>query len=142
MRDYSNAVKAGAGFSLEVDHQLLQAAKLLNAPAYHSLVVLFIDEMHVKEDLVYDKHSGRLVGFVDLGNINNHLARFEESLSEDESTPSLANSMIAFMVKGLFTTLKFTYAQFPCTSLTGEQMFNPFWEAIFRLERIGFKVQL
>ena len=86
-----------------------QASKLLSAPGYHCLVALLIDEMHVNEDLVYDKHSGRLVGFVDLGSINNHLAQFEESLSEDEITPSLANSMIVFMVRGLFTTLKFTY---------------------------------
>ena len=64
LRDYSNAVKAGPGFSLEVDDQILKAAKLSSSPDYHSLIVLLIDEMHVKEDLVYNKHSGRLIGFV------------------------------------------------------------------------------
>ena len=142
LRDYSNAVKAGAGFSLEVDNQLLLAAKLMTSPIHHCLLVILIDEMHIREDLVYDKHSGRLLGFVDLGDTNNHLARFEESLSEaDEcAPPPLAKSMLAFMVKGLFTALKFPYAQFPCTSLVGEQMFAMFWKAVFRLEKIGFKV--
>lgn len=87
----------------------LEAAKLATSPDYHRLVILLIDEMHVKEDLVYDKHSGRMIGFVDLGNINNHLSRFEQSLTDDEhamdDTPILAKSMVAFMVRGLFTTL-------------------------------------
>ena len=100
--------------------------------------------MHIKEDLVYDKHNGRLIGFVDLGDINNHLARFEELLLEDDAAgtdPSLAKSMVALMVRGLFTTLKFTYAQFPCTIvLLVSSCFFPFWEAIFHLERMGFKV--
>ena len=142
LRDYSNAVKAAPGFSLEVDQQILQAAKLASSPDYHRLVVLLIDELHIKEELIYDKHSGQLIGFVNLGKINNHLARFEQSLFDDDhptvNNPPLAKSMLAFMVRGLFTKLKFVYAQFPCISLTGEQLFCPFWEAVFRLERIGF----
>ena len=143
LRDYSNAVKAGSGFTFEVDDQLHRAANLTKSSSYHSLVAVLIDEMHIKEDLVYDKHTGQLIGFVDLGSINNHLARFEQLLCEDGeemNIPLLAKSMVVFMVRGLFTTLKFPYAQFPCSSLTGEQLFSPFWEAIFRLERMGFKV--
>ena len=144
LRDYSNAVKAGAGFSLEVDHQLLLAAKLRTSPSYHGLIIILIDEMHIRQDLVYNKHSGRLIGFVDMGDINNHFIHFEESLletdAENTSPPPLAKSMVAFMVKGLFTSLKFVYAQFPCASLVGEQLFPVFWETVFRLEIIGFKV--
>ncbi len=70
LRDYSNAVKADSGFSPQVDQQLLQAANLLLSPGYHGLTVLLLDEMHVREELVYNKHSGKLVGFVNLGDIN------------------------------------------------------------------------
>ena len=141
LRDYSHAVKTGAGFSADVDLQLHRAAKLHSSPKYHSLVSLLIDEMTIKEDLVYDKHAGTLVGFVNLGDVNNHLLQFEESLDE-ESQPVLAKSMIAFMVKGLFSNLRFPYAQFPCTAIKGDQMFSPFWKAVFRLERMGFKVYI
>lgn len=48
--------------------------------------------------------------------------------------------MLVFMVRGLLSNLEFPYAQFPCTTLTGEQIFVPFWEAVSRLERCGFKV--
>ncbi len=134
LRDYSNAVEAGAGFSSDVDNQLLQAAHLVDSPSYHSLVGILIDEMHIREDLVYDK-----------GSINNHLAQFEQSLSQEDAesnTSFLAKSMVVLMVRGLFTTLKFPFAQFPCSSLTGEKLFYPFWETIFQLERLGFKVKI
>lgn len=85
------------------------------SPSYHCYVALLIDEMHIKEDLVYNKHSGMLTGFVDLGEINNRLAQFEQSLndadeSEHDSTTVLAKSMVVMMVKGLFSSLTFAYA--------------------------------
>ncbi len=144
LQDYSNSVKAGAGFSVEVDHQLLEASKLLTSPSYHSLIAILIDEMHIKEDLVYNKQSGKLIGFVNLGDIKNHLTSFEKSLVGDgeeecKDTVPLANSMVAIIVKGLFTMLRFVYVQFPCTSLNGEQLFNPFWDSVLRLERLGLR---
>ena len=142
LRDYSNAVKASTGFSLEVDNQLMEAANLRSSPDFHRLVNILIDEIHIKEDLVYNKHDGRLTGFVDLGDLNNHLTRFEESLSNDSSSPVLAKSMLVFMVRGLFTKLQFAYAQFPCSSLVGEQLFTLFWKTVFHLERLGFKVYI
>ena len=44
------------------------------------------------------------------------------------------------MVKGLFTSLKFPYVHFPCVDISGEMLFDPFWKAVYRLERMGFKV--
>lgn len=144
LRDYSNCVKAGPGFSKEVDEQLLSAAKLSSSPDWHSLICLLLDEMHVREDLVYDKHSGRLIGFVDLGEVNNQLLAFEESNEGDNnsSSPVLANSMFTFMIKGIFSSFRHVYAHFPCSSLKGDLLFQPFWEAVCRLERMGFKVSV
>ena len=82
LRDYSNCVKAGPGFSSEVDRQLFAAAHLSSSPEWHRLICIVLDEMHVREDLVYDKHSGQLIGFVDLGEVNNQLLAFER-ITED-----------------------------------------------------------
>ena len=62
-----------------------------------------------------------------------------------DSSPSpthspLANTMMTFIVRGLFSSLQYPYAQFPCSSLTGDQLFEPFWKAVSQLERLGFKV--
>ena len=34
----------------------------------------------------------------------------------------------------------FAYAQFLCTELTGELLYDPFWEAVMRIEYCGLKV--
>ena len=52
LRDYTNCVKAAAGFSVEVDHQLMQAATLSTCEDWKKLVVILLDEMHVREDLI------------------------------------------------------------------------------------------
>ena len=41
--------------------------------------VLLIDEIYVKEDLVYDKHTGALIGFTFLGETNDHLLKVKLS---------------------------------------------------------------
>ena len=91
--------------------------------------------MHVKEGLVFDKHSGDLVGFRDLGEINNHISRLERTRSTSQVIEPLAKSLLVLMVRGLFSDLQFPYAQFPCASLSGEQIYHIFWEAVERLER-------
>ena len=141
LRDYTHYVRALPGFLADVDEQLIEAAKLSTCEEFQKYVVLVMDEMHIKEDLVYDKHSGELVGFVNLGETNNRLIQFERQVESStcEHEP-LANSIVVLMVRGLFTHLQFPYAQFPCASVTGDLLFDPFWEAVERLERCGLKV--
>ena len=142
LRDYTYHVKAKVGFSSEVDTMLMRAAELSQSKELAQYVILLIDEMHIREDLVYDKHSGELIGFTNLGDINQHLVAFEHSIT-DEAAPSitLANSMTTFMVRGLFNKLQFAYVQFPCANVSGDLLYNPFWEAVYRVERCGLKVR-
>lgn len=85
---------------------------------------------------------GELIGYTDLGDINAHLDAFERSIEEGCSSEEelLANSILVLLVRGLFSQLKFPFAQFPCTALSGHQMLEPFWCAVCRLERCGFRV--
>ncbi len=82
-------------------------------------------------------YIGSLIGFTNIGDVNSHLAAFERSLQGEEAEDQLADHMLVLMVRGLFTTLEFPYVQFPCTNLSGEQMYHPFWEAVGRLEMCG-----
>ena len=91
-----------------MDRQLLQAANFRSCPEWHKLVVLLLDEMHIRENLVYDRRTGRMIGFTNLGDINNRLLAFEQSVEENETEGIvLAKSMMVFMVRGLFTPLRF-----------------------------------
>jgi len=73
-------------------------------------VTLVMNKVHIKEVLVFDKHHGHPIGFVDLGNTNNKLLEFETTY-QDTDRP-LANSMLVFMVRGLFSNLAFPYVLF------------------------------
>lgn len=83
----------------------------------------------------------KIIGCAHLGEINSHLDVFEKTMEEetDEQEP-LAKSILVFMVRGLFNKLQFPYAQFPCNSLHGYELYDIFWEAVERLERCGFNV--
>ena len=48
--------------------------------------------------------------------------------------------MMVFMVKGLLHKFDYPYVQFACGKMLGDLIFDPIWEAIARLERIGFFV--
>ena len=91
---------------------------------------------------MFEKHEGSLIGFANLGDVNTHLLAFESQLSEKEQADEgLAKTMMVFMVRGLFTALQYPYVQFSVRSLTGDLLFDPFWEAVSRLERQGVKVR-
>jgi len=137
LRDYTHYVLASAGFSNAVDIQLMEAANIVSCPEYEKNVLLIMDEMHIKESLIFNKHTGALVGFTNLGEMNEHLQKFEQSLEANDGNTQepLAKSVLVMMVRGLFSQLQFPYAQFPCEAVSGDQLYNPFWNAVMRLER-------
>ena len=143
LRDYTYHVKASTGFSSKVDEMLKRGAESYGTEERDKCVLLLLDEMHVRHDLVYDKHSGELSGFVNLGEMNEQLLDLENSLkcgNPSSSMRQLASTMMVFMVKGLFSRLQFPYVQFPCNNLSGDLLYDPFWEAVSRIERCGLKV--
>ena len=121
----------------------MEAAKLHTCREREKCVILLLDEMHIREDLVFDKHTGSMIGFAELGKITMHLLEFEHQFQRDEiAKPELAKTMLVLMVRGLFNSLQFAYAQFPCVDLSGEMLFKIFWEAVRRIENCGLKVKV
>lgn len=78
LRDYTHFVKAQFGFSPEVDTQLQREAKLDSTPPHQRHICLVFDEVKIK-DLVYNKHSGNIIGFTNVGEVNNQLLAFEQT---------------------------------------------------------------
>ena len=140
LRDYTHVVKAKPGFHPGIDEQLCRDAKIDSIPEYQKYVCLVFDEIKVKEDLVYDKHSASLLGFVKIGEVNDHLSKFEENASSDTPKPNLATHVLTFMVSGILSNLEFPYVSFPCSSVSGDQLYSLVWGCVRRLEACGFKV--
>ena len=76
LRDYTHYIKEGIGIQPEVTQQLLTAIKYDTLEDHQKYVSVIFDEMKVKEGLVYDKHQYKVVGFVDVGAINNTLQMY------------------------------------------------------------------
>ena len=141
LRDYKHSSTSRIGFSYELDLELFEAVAKLRPQNLAKYVGLTLDEMHVKEGLCFDKHTGTLIGYSDLGEVNNLLSDYEQQLSTSEETPRLLGKcMLMFMVRGLFTNLKFPYVQFPANSTKGANIFPLVRQAIKHLSRLGLHV--
>ena len=78
-------------------------------------MAIIFDDMYIKEDLVYNKHTNALIGFANLCDTNTHLLAFQKSLqapvTHSIKVEELAKTMMVFMVRGLYSRL----AIFVCT---------------------------
>ena len=97
LRVYKNAVKPGSGFNHQVIDELTKITSGLHGCQRY--VVLSFDEMKIKEHLVYDKYSGQLVGYVDLGDPETNYASFKDP-------DSLATHGLVFYIRGFVISMK------------------------------------
>lgn len=143
LRDYTHVIKAKAGFQSDVDEQLSKEANIDNAKEHQKYVALVFDEVKIREDLVYNKHSGELIGFVNLTDINQHLSTLEQACTSDDNEahlPQLATHMLVFMIRGICSSLKFPYVHFPVRAASGDILHPIVWECVEHLELLGLKV--
>ena len=125
----------------DVTEQLRSETNIDELEDWQKYVTLVFDEVKIKEGIVYNKHDCKIVGFIDLGPINNILLKFENSLSDVSTQPmSVASHMLTFMVRGLFIHLQFPYAYYPTDGVTADLLFPIVWEVVRNLECAGFKV--
>jgi len=78
LRDYRHFAPSVCGFSTATDLQLLEQVQQQKPAHQAKYVGWVIDEMYVKEGLVFEKLTGSLVGQSDLGDVNNLLAAAEQ----------------------------------------------------------------
>ena len=92
---------------------------------------LAFDEVKIKEGLVFDQASDKLVGFVDFHTGN-----------ESHSTDLLATQCMQFYFKSLFANFSFPCAYFLTRSVTAAQVTNMFLTGVHALHDHGFTVML
>ena len=88
--------------------------------------------MKIQEDLVWDKHYGKLIGFVDLDDININYATIN-------NTEELATGVLGF-VKSIVNPLSFSFGSFATTGISAHQIMRIFWKAVWYLEQIDLHV--
>lgn len=126
LSDYTHFIKSKAGFHDDLDRLLVKEASLETLPDWKKHVVLVLDEMKMKESLVYE---GEVIGFLNLGDVNDRLAQLERNCSAEGQHPPVANHVLAFLVRGISSSLQFPYVQRvwmqkSCFPLFGKQLSN------------------
>ncbi|XP_077869908.1 uncharacterized protein LOC144362652 [Saccoglossus kowalevskii] len=102
LTDYSNYIKPKPEISQPVLKELISEIECLGSSESNKYVVLLHDEMKVKQDLVYDKNTGELIGFTNLGDINEELMKLENGCHiEKNKGLGLASHVLVLMVRGL-----------------------------------------
>ena len=137
LRDYTNWIRAGVGFNSAVDEQLLKEINVTEER--HKYIMLCWDEMKIKEGLVFNKHTCELVGFTDIGDINNDLTLLEQDVDNPQSQ-DVASHILLFMVRGLFTKVNFPYVHFATRNASADTLYPIVWETVERLQACGLTV--
>ena len=124
LRDYKNYIRPQRGINHEVVQELIeQTEHLFDHQRY---IVLGFDEMKIQNNLVWDKHTGELIGYVDLGDPNVNYVAMEPA--------EIATHMLTFFLRGLSSTLKFSFAHFATSGVSSEVLMPIFWRAVAVLE--------
>ena len=76
LRDYKNYTRPQRGFNPEIVNELIH--KVRNFSDIEKYIVLLFDEIKIQENLVWDKHTGELIGFVDLGDVDVNYATLQK----------------------------------------------------------------
>ena len=140
LRDYTHYFKHQPGFQQELNRQLLKESKVNELSEQRKYCGIVFDEMKIKENLVYDKYTGSVVGFTNLGEINDDLLALERECKDDQEHPPVANHILVLMVRGIFFKLEFPYAHFGTVGITADQLFPIVWDGIRQVEGVGLKV--
>ena len=110
-----------------MQEELRRAADKLEPHQHY--VALLHDEMCLKSDLVFDKRSGELAGFVN-----------KDTWSFTEGAEKLATQALVFYVVGFNSSLKMSLAFFGTGSATADQLFPMFRQAVDFVGETGPKV--
>ena len=99
LTDYTHWISPHSGLQVEYVeklHSMLTEA----LPSHQHQCALSMDEMKVKSGLVFNKHTGCLVGFVDLGGVNRDIQKITSS--EESTLGNLASHVFALMARAVF----------------------------------------
>ncbi|XP_065061651.1 uncharacterized protein LOC135688649 [Rhopilema esculentum] len=125
LRDYRHYIHPKRGFNDAVVSQLEKGTReFTNVERY---IIICFDEMKIQEDLVWDKNSGELIGFVDLGDP-------EVNFGTLKTVDEVATHVLVFLVKSVVNPLSYSFATFATTGVTSAQLFLLFRRAVGILE--------
>ena len=85
---YINFTNPQCGFNKDIISRLMDAVDFGSIKEYQKNVSLIFDEMKIKSGLIFCKSTGKLVGFSEMGDINDVTSGFERTVREEKTSAS------------------------------------------------------
>lgn len=127
LREYTNVITPHEGFHAHVQEELEKKAMGLEKSQRY--VCLLHDEMTIKSDLVFDRVTGELIGFVN-----------KDRWSFTRPRDKLATHALVFYIVGINSNVKMSLGYFGTRSASADQLYPLFWQAVEFVEEAGFQV--
>ena len=109
--DYSHYMEHKLGVNRKVFEQLIQSAR--KKGCYETEHCAFIGILHheikIKSDLVYNKATGELIGYVRLDDVTNELMKLRTSIFHSKSDIPVALHLLVTMVRGITSDLRYPF---------------------------------
>lgn len=99
-------------------------------------VCLMFDEIKIKDQLVYEKGTGKMIGYVELGDINKALASLDT-----ETAPATASHVLCFMGRDIKSKTCTPVAHYATNAMTADQVYHMFWEVVAAMELMDIRVR-
>ena len=130
LRDYKTYIQPQRGFNEDVVNELLEKVKHFfdNEKNF----VMLMDDMKIQDNLVWDKHTGDLIVYVDFGDAELNYATLQKFTD-------IATHALVFLLRSVVNPFKFSLANFTTTGATSAQMFPLLWKAIVICELNSLK---
>ncbi|KAK3916198.1 Transposable element P transposase [Frankliniella fusca] len=101
--------------------------------------------MYISKNLVFQKSSGRIVGYTKLDEADREVRALNEYLDDPNSfegkpAEEIADKVLCYMIKGTSNGIKEVVASYAVKNVSCNQMYLWSWRVIGALERNGIKV--
>ena len=142
LKKYINFTKPESGFNIDIIDCLIKDSKVEKLPEGQKNVSLIFDEIKIKSGLIYRKSSGEIIGFTEMGDLNEEIERFKDTCEKtDADDRDFATYVNVFMVRGICSKLCYPFGYHAGLGFSADQLFPLVWEATYVLESIGFYVR-
>ena len=126
LSDYKNYCTSKSGWQTSVLQAMRDNFKDQGFSVTGKFGGLFLDEVKIKEGLVFDPSTWELVGFVDLDS------------SDSSIQKNLATHILQFYYKSIFSSFQFPCAYFLTQGISAQNLNHLFWQGVGLLQGYGF----
>lgn len=140
--DYSHVKPVEEG----IDRTVLEsvAERMKGIKEYQKYHVLMADEMYISKNLVFQKSSGKMIGYTKLDEVDREVRAFNEYLDDPDNfkgpSEQISSRVLCYMIKSTAYSIKETVACYAVCNVSPAQMYLWTWHVIGALERNDIKV--